>query len=134
PMGQAGGDIARMIPIVNRSFPAPPGFTAQLFDDAQFAPNLRPLKQDVVGDIGKVLWVLMGSIGLVLLIACANAANLLLVRVEGRRHELSVRVALGAGRWQIIKDLLLESVILGLIGGALGLGIGSAVLRILVAM
>jgi predicted permease len=133
-IGQATADVARMLPIVNRSFPPPPGFTVQIFDDAQFAPNLRPLKQDVVGDIGKVLWVLMGSIGLVLLIACANVANLLLVRVEGRRHELSVRTALGAGRWQIIQDLLSESVILALIGSVLGLGIASAALRGLVAM
>ena len=133
-MAQASADITRMMPIVNRSFPPPPGFTVQLFDDAQFMPNLRPLKQDVVGDIGKVLWVLMGSIGLVLLIACANAANLLLVRVEGRRHELSVRAALGAGRKQIVGDLLLESALLGLIGSALGLGIAYAVLRILVAL
>src|SRR6202041_3073909 len=116
------------------SFAPPPGFTVQLFEDAQFTPNLRPLKQDVVGDIGKVLWVLMGSIGLVLLIACANAANLLLVRVEGRRHELSVRAALGAGRKQIVGDLLFESMILGVMGSALGLGIAYAVLRILVAM
>jgi len=133
-MAQAGADIARMMPIVNRSFPPPPGFTAQLFDDAQMTPNLRPLKQDVVGDIGKVLWVLMGSIGLVLLIACANVANLLLVRVEGRRHELSVRVALGAGRWQIVKDLLLESVILGLSGSVLGLALAYGALRGLVAL
>jgi putative ABC transport system permease protein len=133
-MAQASADITRMMPIVNRSFPPPPGFTVQLFDNAQFMPNLRPLKQDVVGDIGKVLWVLMGSIGLVLLIACANAANLLLVRVEGRRHELSVRAALGAGRKQIVGDLLLESTLLGLIGSALGLGIAYAVLRILVTL
>ena len=133
-MTQASADIARMMPIVNRSFPPPPGFTAQLFDDAQMTPNLRPLKQDVVGDIGKVLWVLMGSIGLVLLIACANVANLLLVRVEGRRHELSVRVALGAGRWQIVKDLLLESVILGLSGSVLGLALAYGALRGLVAL
>jgi predicted permease len=133
-IGQASADIARMLPIVNRSFPAPPGFTVQLFNDAQFTPNLRPLKQDIVGDIGKVLWVLMGSIGLVLLIACANAANLLLVRVEGRRHELSVRAALGAGRGQIVGDLLFESVLLGLTGSLMGLGIAFAVLRLIVAM
>jgi predicted permease len=133
-MAQASADIERMMPIVNRSFPPPPGFTVQLFEDAGFTPNLRPLKQDVVGDIGKVLWVLMASIGLVLLIACANAANLLLVRVEGRRHELSVRTALGAGRRQIVGDLLFESMVLALIGSALGLGIAYAALRILVAM
>jgi predicted lysophospholipase L1 biosynthesis ABC-type transport system permease subunit len=70
----------------------------------------------------------------VLLIACANAANLLLVRVEGRRHELSVRAALGAGRRQIVGDLLFESVVLGLTGSLLGLGIAFAVLRVIVAM
>ena len=133
-MAQASADIARMMPIVNRSFPRRRDSPWQLFEDAQFAPNLRPLKQDVVGDIGKVLWVLMGSIGLVLLIACANAANLLLVRVEGRRHELSVRAALGAGRKQIVGDLLFESMVLGLIGSALGLGLAYAALRMLVAM
>ena len=74
-----------------------------LFEKAGFAPNLRPLKQDVVGDMGKCLWVLMGSIGMVLLIACANVANLLLVRVDGRRQELAIRRALGAG-WRTNRD------------------------------
>ncbi|HEY2110024.1 MAG TPA: FtsX-like permease family protein, partial [Candidatus Acidoferrales bacterium] len=96
--------------------------------------NLRPLKQDVVGDIGNVLWVLMGSIAVVLLIACANVANLLLVRVEGRRQELAVRAALGAGWKRIAADLLFESVTLGLLGSALGLALAYAALRVLVAI
>src|SRR5579862_9515197 len=133
-MAQASADVARMIPISIRSFPAPEGFSVSLFDKAQFGPNLRPLKQDVVGDIGNVLWVLMGSIAVVLLIACANVANLLLVRVEGRRQELAVRTALGAGWRQIAGDLLLESTVLGVIGGALGLLIAYAGLRALVSM
>jgi predicted permease len=131
---QASADMARMLPIVNRSFAPPPGFSMDLFLAARIAPNLRPLKQDVVGDVGKVLWVLMGSIGMVLLIACANVANLLLVRVEGRRHELAVRTAMGAGRWRIVQDLLFESVVLGLLDSAVGLGLAYAVLRGLVAM
>src|SRR5580698_2086071 len=92
-MAQASADVARMLPIVNRSFPAPEGFSAKLFEQAHIAPNLRPLKQDVVGDVGKVLWVLMGSIAMVLLIACANVANLLLaIAPTGlpRIHEIGI--------------------------------------------
>ena len=131
---QANADIARMLPLVTRTFPAPPGFSAKLFDDARIGPNLRPLKNDVVGDVGSMLWVVMGSIGLVLLIACANVANLLLVRVEGRRQELAVRSALGAGPYRIAAELFLESVILGLLGSAVGLGLAYAALRVLVAI
>ena len=131
---QANADVARMLPLVVRSFPAPPGFSVKLFDDAHIGPNLRPLKSQVVGDVGSMLWVLMGSIGLVLLIACANVANLLLVRVEGRRQELAVRSALGAGPYRIAGELLFESVILGLLGSAIGLGLAYSALRILVAL
>src|SRR4029079_11142188 len=81
--------------------------------EAGLAPRLRPFKQDLVGDIGNVLWVLMGTIVLVLLIACAKVANLLLVRVEGRHQELAVRVALGASWGRIARELLFESVTLG---------------------
>ena len=95
-LAQANADVARMIPIVNTKFPPPPGFSAKIFEEARIQASVRPLKQDVVGDLGKVLWVLMGSIGVVLLIACANVANLLLVRAEGRQHELAIRAALGA--------------------------------------
>jgi predicted permease len=133
-MAQASADVARMLPIVNRSFPAPEGFSAALFEKAQIAPNLRPLKQDVVGDIGKVLWVLMGSIAMVLLIACANVANLLLVRVDGRRQELAIRAALGAGWGRIAMELMFESVILGLLGSLLGLALAYGALQLLVAL
>src|SRR3984885_13919252 len=96
-MAQASADMARLLPVTMRSFAAPDGFSIKLFENARIAPNLRPLKQDVVGAVGRVLWVLMGSIAIVLLVACANVANLLWVRVEGRRQELSIRAALGAG-------------------------------------
>lgn len=131
-MEQASADVARMLPIVARSFPAPPGFSAKIFEDAHIGPNLRPLKTDVIGDVGSTLWVLMGSIGLVLLIACANVANLLLVRIEGRRQELAVRSALGASPFRIAGELLLESITLGLLGSAIGLGLAYAALRVLV--
>jgi predicted permease len=95
---------------------------------------VRPLQQDVVGSLGKVLWLLMGSIAVVLLIACANVANLLLVRSEGRQQELAIRSALGAGWSRIATELLTESVFLGIVGGAAGLGLAWWALRLLVAM
>ena len=130
----AEADVERMLPVVLRSFPPPPGFSLQLFEKAHIGPRIRPLKQEVVGDIGNALWVLMGAIGIVLLIACANAANLLLVRVEGRRHEFGIRAALGARPISLAGDLLMESVVLGLTGGTLGLGLSYGALRLLLVM
>ena len=131
---QANADVGRMIPMSFAKFPPPPGMTMKMMEDARIGPNVRPLERDVVGDIGKVLWVLMATIGVVLLIACANVANLLLVRAEGRQQELAIRVALGAGRTQIARELLLESLTLGVLGGALGLGFAYGALRLLVTM
>ena len=95
---------------------------------------MRPVKQDVIGDAGPVLWLLMGTIGIVLIIACANVANLLLVRAEGRRRELTVRAALGAGWSHIARHLLVESVALALLGGALGVALAYAGLGLLVSI
>jgi predicted permease len=131
---QASADLQRLIPIAIRSYPPPEGFSEQLFESADFKTNLHALKQDVVGDVGNVLWVLMGSIAMVLLIACANVANLLLVRVEGRRQELAICSALGAGWKRIASDLLIESMVLTLLGAGLGLGLAYGGLRLLVAM
>jgi len=130
---QADADVARMLGIWLNAWPAPPGFSRALFVNARFSPKLQPLKQDVVGDIGTTLWVLMGTIGLVLLIACANVANLLLVRAEGRQQELAIRAALGAGWGRIARELLVESVTLGALGGALGLALAFGALRLLIA-
>lgn len=132
-LAQANADVARMLPIWIRSWPAPPGFSRTLFENAHFAPKVQPLKEDVVGDIGGMLWVIMGTIGLVLLIACANVANLLLVRAEGRQQELAIRAALGAGWGRIAREMLFESLTLGVLGGALGLGLAYGAMRWLVA-
>ncbi len=130
---QANADIDRLLPIAAHSFPPPDGFSAELFEKVKVSTNLHTLKQDVVGDVGNVLWVLMGSIVVVLLVACANVANLLLVRVEGRRQELAVRSALGAGRANITMGLLFESAVLGITGGGIGLALAFGALRVLVA-
>jgi len=127
-------DVSRMLPIVFHSFPPFPGVSLKMFEDVHMGPKLSPLKHFVIGDVGKLLWVLMGAIGLVLLIACANVANLLLVRVEGRRQELGIRSALGASRGRITAELLLESTVLGLLGSALGLALAYGGLRVLIAM
>ncbi len=131
---QANADVSRIIPIELAKFPPPPGFSAKLFAQARFQADLRPLKDEVTGSLGKLLWVLMGSIGVVLLIACANVANLLLVRAEGRQQEIAVRTALGASRCRIAGVLLSESVLLGLLGGVAGLGLADGAVALLVRL
>jgi putative ABC transport system permease protein len=133
-LAQADADVARMIPIAVAEFPPPPGFSKEMLEKLEFGPRLRPLKEDVVGDLGKTLWLLLGTVGLVLLVACANVANLLLVRAEGRRQQLAIRSALGADRGRIARDLLLESAVLGLAGGVAGVGLAYAGLRLLLAL
>ncbi|HEV7510703.1 MAG TPA: ABC transporter permease [Candidatus Acidoferrum sp.] len=131
---QASADVARMIPIALHSFPPQPGLTVKEFEDVRLAPKSRYLSQMLIGDIGKTLWVLMGTVGIVLLIACANVANLLLVRAEGRQHELAIRAALGARFWDIARALLIESVALGLFAGVLGLGLAYGAIRVLISI
>jgi predicted permease len=115
-IAQANDDVARMIPLVFERFPPRPGEQA-----IRLRPNVRPLSADVIGDVGRVLWILLGTVGIVLLMACANVTNLFLVRAEGRRRELAVRSALGASRGRLARGVLTECVTLGLAGGMLGL-------------
>lgn len=133
-LDQVNADVRRMIGVELTKFPPPPGMSAKMMEDARLGPKVRPLKDDVLGDVGRSLWVVMATIGLVLLIACANVANLLLVRNEGRAQEFAVRAALGAGRGRLARETLLESLTLSLLGGALGVALAVGAVKLVVAM
>ncbi len=133
-IAQADADIARLIPIWMNSWPAAPGINPHIYENWRITPAIRGLKQEVVGNVGNVLWVVMATIGMVMLIACANVANLLLVRADVRQQELAVRAALGAGWGRIVRELLIESLLLGFGGGALGLALASVGLNFLVGL
>ncbi len=134
-LADAETDVERMLPIWLESWPGPTnGMTRETFRDWRLAPGLQPLKESVVGGVANMLWILMVMIGAVLLIACANVANLMLVRADVRRQEFAVRAALGARPARLMRDLLVESLLLGAGGGLLGLALAYAGLRALVAL
>lgn len=105
---------------------------SKMLEALKIKPSVHPLKQEVVGDVGSVLRVLMGALGLVLLLVCANVANLVLVRAQSRRQEFAIRGALGAGWARIARELLVESLTLGVLGGTFGLVLAYLGLRALV--
>jgi predicted permease len=131
---EANANMARLIPGIPDNFRLPPGFSRQMWDDVKLGPLVRPLAEDVIGDIGDVLWILLGTVAIVLLVACANVANLFLVRAEGRQQELAVRTALGASRRQVIASLMSEALAISAAGGMLGLALAYGGIQLLVAL
>jgi len=132
-IAEANADLSRMLPIWMDSWSNGPGQNSHIYEQWRITPTIHPLKQEVIGNIGEFLWVVMATIAVVMLIACANVTNLLLVRVEARQQELAVRTALGAGRARIIRGLLVESVMLGIMGGLVGIGLAYAGVHFLMA-
>ncbi len=113
---------ARLRPLVQRLRDEQPEGDFRAFVDAgRLAPLVTSLKQDIVGDISRPLWILLGTVAFVFLIACANVTNLFLVRAEARQKEMAVRAAMGAGRGGLIRHYLTESALIALAGGVLGL-------------
>jgi predicted permease len=134
-IAQANADLARLLPVWMDNWTNGPNTgNGRWYENWRIRPTIRPLKQQVVGNVGNVLWVVMGTIALVMFIACANVTNLLLVRAEARQRELALRAALGAGVARIVRSLLVESLMLGLIGGALGVVVAYFGLRLLIAI
>lgn len=113
-------ELRRLLPRMPETFP---NITAEMIERTGLVPFVRTLKAHVLGDVGPGLWILQAGVVLVLLIACANAANLFLVRAESHRREIGVRSALGAGRLDMISYFLCESLALGLLGTLGGLGL-----------
>jgi putative ABC transport system permease protein len=127
----ARADLERIIPGLLTEFPSgiPPAMWAQ----AHVRPTVAPLRGAMVGDVSRLLWILLGSVSMVLVIACANVANLFLVRGESRQLELAVRGALGSGLAGMIAQSLSESIVLAAAGGAIGVAIAAAGVRLAVA-
>jgi predicted permease len=133
-LGAARADLERMRPIWLDAWPAFFSMTAAYIANLGIVPVIHPLRNDLVGGVASMLWVLMGAIVAVLLIACANVANLMLVRADARRSEFAVRSALGAVPSRIARELLGESFVLGAAGSVMGLVLAYAGLRVLVAV
>jgi putative ABC transport system permease protein len=127
---------ANLEPLVNRAmeeFITSDTYRAFLKEGA-YRPIVRSLKEDVVGDVRKPLWILLGTVSMVLLVACGNVANLCLIRAEARQREIAVRLALGGSRRVLIRKLLVEAGVLAAVGGALGVAIAAIALPILIRL
>ncbi len=130
-------DAAKQLePLVKRAmetYVTSPNYRAFL-TKGQYRPLVNPMKADIVGDVREPLWILLGTVGMVLLIACANVANLCLVRAEGRQREMAVRLALGGNRFRIVRGLLVEALVLSVTGSIVGVLVAAVSLPLLIQL
>jgi predicted permease len=132
----AGRDLVSVLPRLVELHPnlAPGVSTQMLLEQARPVPFVTPLKEDVTGGIAKTLWIVAAAAGVVLLVACANVTNLILVRADGRQRELAVREALGAGRGRVTAYFLGESVVVTALSAAVAVALASVAIRFLVRL
>jgi putative ABC transport system permease protein len=128
-------EMAQVLPRMTEVTPMlAPGITTQMMlDQAKPAPRLVPMRDDIVGGVAKTLWIVAAAALLVLLVTCANVANLLLVRADAKHRELSVRSALGASRGRVMMHFFTETGVLAVVSSVLGLGVAYAAIRLLIA-
>lgn len=131
-LDDAGRDLARL----TAQFPTvlPQAYSYTFMRESGFTTRVTPLRTHVLGRAAGVLWILLGSVALVLLIACANAANLFLVHAEAKRRDRAIRAALGAGRLELVREALSESVLLTLAAGAIGVWLASGAIRLVLTI
>ena len=132
----AGRDLVSVLPRILELFPnlAPNVPTQMLLEQAKPVPFVAPLKDDVTGGIAKTLWIVAAAAGVVLLVACANVTNLILVRADGRQRELAVREALGAGRRRVVAYFLGESVVVTALSTVVAVALATVAIRLLVRL
>ena len=130
PSGRTLAEASSQMAVIGKQYAQ--AHPEQLGEDDKI--QVVPMQQQMTGDVRPALLILLGAVGLVLLIACANVANLLLARAAGQQRGVAIRVAMGAGRGRIVRQFLTESLLLSLAGGVLGLGLGSWGVRALLAM
>jgi predicted permease len=126
---RAESELQRLLPEVPVAYPG--RLTVAAIQITHMRAGVRPLRDVVVGDVGRVLWVVFGAAACLLFIACANVTNLFLVRLEGRRHELAVRRALGGSRASIAAELLAEAMVVAAAGATLAVALATAAMQVL---
>ena len=131
-VAEAQADLESLVPRFEERFPGRP--FSVIVGQAGMTPRLTLLKEEVVGDVESMRFILLGTVGLVLLLACANVANLFIVRAEARRREVAIHTALGAGRSRVVRQFLTESLLLAGVGGAFGVALAYMAVDGLVAL